>query len=401
MRLVIFQKGETVKKTSRAWRAAPLVVTLALTFGLARAQDTGPCLNTQPCAKSGSTVQPSVPPEAGKPATVNCRGTHGLAVFKEPGAVNIIGTLACGESLTVLKTGIGRENRVAEVRTGEIPEGYVYQAFLDLAGEAETAPPEPALKPLTNESIKSLVSAGLSAETIISMVNTQPGQYSLDADSVVALKKAGVPEKVIDAMINATTRTPDLTSATPAETPSITIPNDPGLYAVVSDGSLRHIAGRPTSFVRTGSLLASGLTAGIHARRMNTQIAGESAYVTVGHKPVFYYRVAQNAPDQVVPGTLSLILTQMTVKPGRRQFELDANGILRKSQGISVRHQSNFDAQEIEPGVYELRPDELKSGQYAFFLYVAGPIGEDTEHTASRTPEREALRGFLYDFQVE
>jgi hypothetical protein len=58
---------------------------------------------------------------------VNCLGTHGLAVFKEPGAINIIGTLACGDSLTVLKTGIGRENRVAEVRTAQIPDGYVYQ----------------------------------------------------------------------------------------------------------------------------------------------------------------------------------------------------------------------------------------------------------------------------------
>jgi hypothetical protein len=138
---------------------------------------------------------------------------------------------------------------------------------------------------------------------------------------------------------------------------------------------------------------------------MNTQVAGKSAYVTVGRHPTFYYRVAQNAPDQVVPGTLSLILTQMTVKSGRRQFELDANGVFRHSQGISARHQSNFDALEIEPGVYRLNPDELKPGQYAFFLYIAGP-GENTEYTHSRATSShgaggEALRGFLYDFQVE
>lgn len=185
----------------------------------------------------------------------------------------------------------------------------------------------------------------------------------------------------------------------------VKVPAEPGLYAVLSEGALRHVAGRPTSFVRTGSRLASDLTAGIHARRMNTQIAGKSAYVTVSPRPTFYYRIAPNAPDQVVPGTLSLILTKMSVKQRRRQFELDADGILRHSQGISVRHQDNFDVEEMEPGVFKLNPDTLPRGQYAFFLYIAGP-GENDEGTRERATSTrhaggEALRGFLYDFQVE
>jgi hypothetical protein len=189
--------------------------------------------------------------------------------------------------------------------------------------------------------------------------------------------------------------------------PDVSVPQEPGLYAVLSGGALRQIAGRPTSFVRTGSLLASELTMGMHARRVNTQIAGASAYVTVGRRATFYYRVAQSAPDQVVPGTVSLILTQMSVKQGRRQFELDAEGMFRRSQGISVRHQANFDAQELEPGLFKLNPDDLPEGQYAFFLYVAGPgQGGDWEWTreratSSRRAGGEALRGFLYDFQVE
>src|SRR5438094_9304552 len=60
----------------------------------------------------------------------------------------------------------------------------------------------------------------------------------------------------------------------------LVVPDQPGLYTQIN-GSWRHIIGRPTNFSRTGSRLASGLTAGIHASRMNTQIAGESAYVTV------------------------------------------------------------------------------------------------------------------------
>jgi hypothetical protein len=272
-------------------------------------------------------------------------------------------------------------------------------------------------RPLDNDSITKLVQSGLDDETIVNLVNTRPGKYSLRSDDITKLKRSGVSEKIITAMLNklvdsaaqagdAENRDQPVglgSRASPPHpgAPDLRVPTDPGLYAVMSSGGLRHITGRPTSFTKTGSLLASGLTAGIHARRMNTQIAGESAYVTVGRTPTFYYRVAQNAPDQVVPGTLSLILTRMTVKAGRRQFELDANGILRHSQGISVRHQHNFDTQEIEPRLFELKPDELNPGQYAFFLYVAGPEGTRSRATTGGGAGGEALRGFLYDFQVE
>ncbi len=57
------------------------------------------------------------------------------------------------------------------------------------------------VQPLTNDSIVKLVKAGLGEDTIISIVNTQPGQYSLGADDIAALKKAGVSERVITAML--------------------------------------------------------------------------------------------------------------------------------------------------------------------------------------------------------
>jgi hypothetical protein len=53
---------------------------------------------------------------------------------------------------------------------------------------------------LTNESIIGLVKVGFSDETIISMIQHEPGNYSLRVDDVIALKKAGVSEGVIAAM---------------------------------------------------------------------------------------------------------------------------------------------------------------------------------------------------------
>ena len=51
---------------------------------------------------------------------------------------------------------------------------------------------EQATQLLSNESIVKLVKAGLGEDTIISMVNTQPGTYLLGADDIIALKQAGV-----------------------------------------------------------------------------------------------------------------------------------------------------------------------------------------------------------------
>jgi hypothetical protein len=63
-------------------------------------------------------------------------------------------------------------------------------------------PAQQSGQPLTNDSIVKLVKAGLSEDTVVSIVNTQPGKYSLGADDIMALKKAGLPQKVIAAMLN-------------------------------------------------------------------------------------------------------------------------------------------------------------------------------------------------------
>ena len=271
-----------------------------------------------------------------------------------------------------------------------------------------TSKDKSGLHPLSNDSIVKLVKAGLGEDTIISMVNTQPGRYSLGPDDIIALKQAGVSAKVINAMVGKVMNTMVDESAggsahAPADTPeaaaktdpplrqssdwSRPVPNEAGLYAVVSSGNLEHIVGRVTSFERSGSLLGSAVTAGIHAARINTQIPGSHARITVGAKPVFYYRTSESQDV----GGLDLVLTSMTVKAGRRQFEVGARGSWRASTGVSVRHQINYDASEIAPGLYKLNPtQELEDGEYAFYML--------------RGRERASVsegQGFVFDFQVE
>jgi len=55
---------------------------------------------------------------------------------------------------------------------------------------------------MTNDSVLRMAKAGLSDDLIVQTIGLQPGQYATDADSLVALKEAGLSDRVIQAMVN-------------------------------------------------------------------------------------------------------------------------------------------------------------------------------------------------------
>jgi hypothetical protein len=70
-------------------------------------------------------------------------------------------------------------------------------------GGAAVPPQQPAAdEALTNETLIKLVKAGLRDDVIIAMINSQPGQYSVNPKAVIAMKKAGVSDNVIAAIVD-------------------------------------------------------------------------------------------------------------------------------------------------------------------------------------------------------
>ena len=74
-------------------------------------------------------------------------------------------------------------------------------------------------EPLNNDAIIKMVKAGLGEDVIVSMVELQPARYSLTPDALIALKTAGVSDKIIGAMIKkgqtSTSREQEVTSPVP------------------------------------------------------------------------------------------------------------------------------------------------------------------------------------------
>lgn len=59
-----------------------------------------------------------------------------------------------------------------------------------------------AQQPLDNQAIVKLHNAGISDETILHVISTEPGRYATGVSDIIALKQAGVSEKVIRALVN-------------------------------------------------------------------------------------------------------------------------------------------------------------------------------------------------------
>jgi hypothetical protein len=55
--------------------------------------------------------------------------------------------------------------------------------------------------PLDDAAIRKLVQSGVGEQAIVAMIGQQPGRYALSSDDLIALKKAGVSDKILAAMI--------------------------------------------------------------------------------------------------------------------------------------------------------------------------------------------------------
>jgi phage tail-like protein len=85
-----------------------------------------------------------------------------------------------------------------------------------------------AAQALNNDAVINLIKAGSSEGQIISTINTQPGNYNISADGIIALKAAGASENVLTAILQKSSGVPTANGnagqtagpATPAATPA-------------------------------------------------------------------------------------------------------------------------------------------------------------------------------------
>jgi hypothetical protein len=161
---------------------------------------------------------------------------------------------------------------------------------------------------LDNDSVVQMVKAGISDAIIVSTIDSQPAHFSLSVNDLIALKQAGVDDKVMAAMIakNAPAVAPDQPSAPPAPAnppeavPPPPPPPPPPFHS--TDGKVRIYVTDDPMFESNGMFRAEGDRHGAVAAGASHTQAGDDPRTTEIEADILKvcpaYVLASNNPDR-------------------------------------------------------------------------------------------------------
>lgn len=213
---------------------------------------------------------------------------------------------------------------------------------------------------LNNDSIVKMVKSGLGDGVIVSMVQSQPGNYTVTPEAMVALKKQGVSDAVLSAMA--------LKGSAPAAAPTATPVADPmtskyedmdtGVYYKVKE-DWTEIPSETVNW-KTGGVLKSIASNGIVKGDVNGHINGGTSKTAVNTPLEFIIK----APDNSEATDFQLV--HLHAKSDAREFRTMTGGVFHASGG-ATRDAIQFEQKKLAKHVYSVvLPPNLAPGEYAF-----------------------------------
>lgn len=232
---------------------------------------------------------------------------------------------------------------------------------------------------LTNKDVVDMVSAKLSDAVIIDEIHKTPTKFSTAPDDLIALKKAGVSNAVIEAMTNAVK--PGPSAAASATVANLQTPRrDVGVY-YMNKGKWSDLPPEVINW-KTGGVLKSLGTMGVVKGDINGEIHGERSPTSVNTPAEFLVVV----PDGAYITEYQLI--HLHTHKGRREFRTVTGGVFHVSGGAS-RDVIPFKSEKVRDRTFKITLDNLDSGDYGFL-----PPGNNVNRQAMSS------LGAMYTFHV-
>lgn len=248
-----------------------------------------------------------------------------------------------------------------------------------------------AAETLNNDSVLTLLNAGLGDEVVIAKINSSPSNFELSTDTVIALKQRGVSGSVLAAMIGASA-----IAAQPAmslDSPDPMVPHPSGIYLSGAERMTR-IESTTTSQARTSGMLGAVLTSGLSGMRIKAGVNGPKASIsTRENRPVFYFYFDQaaqglGAAGGAVTSPQEFSLIRFEAQKGKREAVIGSAGLGGTKFGLRDKDQNTFEVAQVKPGVYKIVPTmPLSPGEYGF---ISGGVGAGANATFR-----------VFDFTVE
>ncbi|HTB97013.1 MAG TPA: hypothetical protein VK716_08380 [Terracidiphilus sp.] len=216
-----------------------------------------------------------------------------------------------------------------------------------------------AQQTLNNESIIKLVKAGLTEDLIVTTISSSQGTYDTSADGLIALKNAGVSDKVVAAIV-ARSAPPAVATVPVAAFTTPMLPagiDEIGVYFLDKSGVWTAVTPEIVNF-KTGGFLKSMATDGLVKGDLNGHVLGGHAKTSV----TFPVKIAIYVPE----GTSIAEYQLLRYRPhsDSREFRSVTGGVFHSSGGAS-RDSVDFKSDKIAPRLYEITLNSaIGKGEY-------------------------------------
>jgi hypothetical protein len=222
-----------------------------------------------------------------------------------------------------------------------------------------------AQQAMNNDAVVKMAKAGLSDDIILTTINSSAGTYDTSPDALIALKQAGVSDKVIAAIVAKVSSAPPAAPSAPAAPAAAPAPPLPpgvdsvGAYFKDTSGNYQPLPSEVVIF-QSGGMIKHIASATLIKQDLNGLIGGTRSRVVVAAPVTFILHV----PEGRTAGDYELV--RLHVAGNNRQFQSAAGG-LEHSSTSSLRDEIDFSSKQIGPSTYQIvLGSEIGQGEFGF-----------------------------------
>ena len=259
-------------------------------------------------------------------------------------------------------------------------------AFVMVATASVTAS---AQETMNNNEVISLSKAGLNSSLIIGKIRASKTNFDMSTDALIALKKAGVSDDVVAAMMDAKAGR-SVTAATPAAPGKASgDPNDPmaphsyGIYLYQTKGggpTMTQLQPNVSAQNRTGGGLTAAVTPfGLGKVKTKANLPGRSAALQIDTaEPVFYFYLDASSGGlntaSGIPSTPNeFTLVRFNQRSDNREVTIAKANSWGAKGGLSDEYVVALKSESLGNGIYRVTPQgSLTRGEYGFYLVNSG-----------------------------
>ena len=239
---------------------------------------------------------------------------------------------------------------------------------------------------LTNDSVISMVKGGLGEAVVLARIRSSPANFDTSTNSLLALKKAGVSDKVIEAMVSAPW------SGAAAAVPSAPTPAAPSAGASAPppsvSASARSSAGgaaanlpRDSIFHLNGAKYVEMQPQVVEIEISNAVFSSKSDVVLGGRRAE--YRITDRQPQfysYFAPTEALLVKLKPGEKKNDRNLKMGSGGYhpYGGSSRVGIRSEDRIavKSEREANGFYRISPSSpLPSGEYGFIVLSGATAG--------------------------